>query len=135
MRALRWDWLVAALGAERGVDGPLHLPTGGAVLHELKCWPDNFEATLAGVKSFEWRRDDRVPPFDVGDMLWLREWRVCEWCEGHGIVLGSRCACWPRLGTYTGRAVLARVTYVLRGRFGVPDGYVVLGLDLGVPTA
>jgi len=80
-------------------------------VHELKCWPEYFEAVRAGLKPFEVRKADRA--FTEGDILWLR-----EWAEGDP---GQR---------YTGRHLRRRVTYVLvGGQFGIAAGYVVLGLS------
>lgn len=76
------------------------------VTHDLKTWPGPFTATWRGAKTFEWRRDDRG--FRIGDDLRLREWQ-------------------PRTKTYTGRLLLVRVLYILRGRkFGVPAGYCIM---------
>lgn len=60
--------------------------------HELKTWPDYFNALLDGRKRFEYRRDDRG--FKVGDTLHLREWE-------------------PTFENYTGREMRVRVTYIL----------------------
>jgi hypothetical protein len=87
--------------------------------HDLKVWPPYFDPLADGRKPFEVRRDDR--PFAVGDELILREWLPVA---GIG-PLSER-------GRYTGRALLRRVTYVLRGAdaqaFGVAPGFAVLGL-------
>jgi len=73
--------------------------------HELKTEPDVFEATWAGRKTAEYRRNDRN--FGVGDQLILKEW--------------------SREGGYTGREVAAVISHVLEGpRFGVPTGYAML---------
>ena len=40
--------------------------------HELKCWPEFFLPVQAWKKVFEIRHNDRG--FEVGDILWLREW-------------------------------------------------------------
>jgi len=88
--------------------------------HELKTWPEPFVATWDGDKPFELRKDDRPGGFLEGQRLLLREWIPAEF-------------------RYTGRAILARITYVLRGpKFGLPVGLVVLGLRVlarlsGVP--
>ena len=74
--------------------------------HELKVWPEFFEALVDGRKTFEWRRDDR--DYQVGDVLYLR-----EWSEAKG---------------YSGRSIRRSVSYVLSGHFGVPLEYVVLAL-------
>ncbi len=74
--------------------------------HELKCWPQFFEALLNGSKTFEIRVDDRGG-FLVDDELRLREWD-------------------PVTQTYTGRVTHRRVTYV--SDWMQKDGVVVLGL-------
>jgi hypothetical protein len=79
------------------------------MIHELKVWPEFFDALASGAKPFELRRDDRG--FSVGDDLLLREY------------IGA-------MSGYTDRAVTRRVTYVLRHAsiFGLMDGFVCLGL-------
>jgi hypothetical protein len=86
-------------------------------VHYLKCWPASSEAVLAGLKRFEFRRDDRDGRFAVGDRLVL-----VEWIEADRLDPESQ----PRA---TGRQIIATVAYVLRGPdFGVPPGYAVLSL-------
>lgn len=78
--------------------------------HVLKSWPVFFEQLWSGAKGFEVRKDDRG--FEVGDLLRIEEWDT-------------------RAG-YSGRVVLARVTYVLGHQEfseGVTPGYVVLGIQ------
>lgn len=78
------------------------------MIHELKTWPEFFEAVLNGNKTFEVRRDDRG--FSVGDILHLKEYDIS-------------------LNRYTGRELAKTVTYILRGgKFGIEVGYVVMGL-------
>ena len=86
------------------------------MIHELKTHPDPFYAVLIGTKRFEFRRDDR--PFQVGDVLILREWSPGEHAWGHDL-------------PYTGRFVRARVTYLIRGpsEFGIPAGYVCMSIE------
>lgn len=78
-------------------------------VHELKAWPEPFRAMQSGLKTFEFRRDDRG--YAAGDMLYLWEWD-------------------PHTETRTDSDPILRVvTYVLHGgRFGVPEGYCVMGL-------
>lgn len=81
------------------------------VMHELKTWPEYWNAVAEGKKMFEFRRDDRPEKFMEGDFLRLREWD-------------------PRSQKYTGRSWQTRVGYCLRGpEAGVPDGYIVMSLE------
>lgn len=75
----------------------------------LKTDPEPFSELLSGRKTFEWRKDDRG--FRVGDVLCLREHE----------------------DDYTGRSVVARVTYLLKERYGVPEGYCVMALETVKP--
>lgn len=84
--------------------------------HTLKTWPGPFAAILDGSKRFEYRRDDRG--FEVGDTLLLDEWEPSMY---EHLPMSS--------GGLTGRRIRCRVTYVLSGRFGVPDGFAVLSID------
>lgn len=92
------------------------------ITHELKTWPEFFQATLNAVKRFELRRDDRPEGFQVGDYLLLREWDPdakgeCSCnddpvkCPHHGDAVDWREGA-PPIG-YTGREVLVRVDYVM----------------------
>lgn len=63
------------------------------MIHELKCWPQFFQAVIEGRKTFEVRRDDRG--FQAGDEVTLREYD-------------------PNAGpkAYTGREAYYRIGYV-----------------------
>jgi hypothetical protein len=77
--------------------------------HELKTWPEPFDAVERREKHHEYRRDDRG--FEVGDILVLHRWD-------------------PGKGCYTGRVLRVCVTYISRGpMFGVPDGYCVMSIE------
>ncbi len=84
--------------------------------HTLKTWPNAFEAVKSGRKRLEWRRDDRG--FEVGDLLILAlydpqdKWNY-SWVPERSTV--------PKLRM--------RVTYILRGLFGVPDGYCIMSIE------
>lgn len=74
--------------------------------HELKCNRQYLRDITDGRKLFEVRRDDRG--FEVGDLLFLREFDD---------------------GQYGESSIEARVSYLLRGgKFGIEDGFVVLGI-------
>jgi len=78
--------------------------------HELKSWPDQFQAMWTGRKRAEFRRDDRH--YAVGDLLELREWD-------------------PAVGRYTGFRLRARVTHLARGpAYEIPAEYVVLSVEV-----
>jgi len=71
--------------------------------YDLKTWPEFFKPILEGVKNFELRKDDRG--YKVGDILNLKEWTKSE--------------------EYTGRIIIAEVTYILSG-LGLKPGWVIL---------
>ncbi len=76
--------------------------------HELKIYPEYFNAIKTGEKRFEARKNDRG--YKVGDLLRLREyhWGHCE---------------------HTGNEVTVIVTYILEGnKFGVIDGYCIMSI-------
>lgn len=111
--------------------------------HELKTWPAPFQGVWEGLKSFELRKDDRG--YALGDHLRLLEWTPahegrCSWRSHTDEMQTTRediyCSICgrnidaPLEGVYTGRSILAEVSYLLRaGAFpGLEAGYVVLGL-------
>lgn len=86
------------------------------MIHAKKILPEYFEASLAGRKPFELRReylDD--PRYTVGDYLALNEFDPSEEPVGNG---------------YTGRSLLYEITYVLRDHELLQPGTVILGLRL-----
>ena len=84
------------------------------IIHDLKCWPEYFEAVARNEKTFEVRKWDR--PYRVEDTLWLREWDK------------------EKLD-YTGRSIYRTITYLLDMTYlpgdNIPhfSGYVVMGLN------
>jgi hypothetical protein len=89
-------------------------------VHDLKVWPEFFDALADRSKTFELRPDDRG--IEAGDWLLLSEWDPTD----AGI---------PRVYEpkgYTGRKLVRWVTYVLRGpdaeKFGLQPGFCVLAL-------
>ena len=82
--------------------------------HELKCWPEYYDAVECGDKPFEIRKWDR--PYRVGDTLLLRRWD-------------------PSMQDYTGQQMRRKITYLLDLTY-LPDdnvphfaGMVAIGLD------
>lgn len=71
--------------------------------HDLKIWPEFFEAVCDGRKTFEFRDDDR--DFEVGDTLLLREYVPPTWVNDEV----------EEPAHYTGRSVRMTVTYILSG--------------------
>lgn len=102
--------------------------------HELKTWPDPFEAIRDGRKRYEIREEfDRT--FTVGDDLRLREFEPHEACAGSGRVWDNGdktdCGCEKPHGKYTGREILALITYKTEGGdWGIRDGQCVLGIKV-----
>lgn len=77
--------------------------------HDLKVWPEFFDALERNEKQFEVRWDDRG--YKVGDTLLLREWS-------------------PQVEGYSGREIRRNVYYVMQGgKFGIAPGYVVLSIS------
>jgi hypothetical protein len=91
--------------------------------HELKCWPEFFDAVKRGDKPFDVRKNDRG--YQRGDVLVLRKWDPAPHNGSHYVK--------PDGGhvTYADRADTVRldVTYVLSG-FGIESGYVCMGIKL-----
>lgn len=99
--------------------------------HELKTWPDSFEAIVRGEKRHEVRKNDRG--FAVGDELVLREFVPCKTCSGTGRVRdytdSEDCGCQKPHGSYTDAVCRVKVTHITRGgTFGVPEGMVVMSV-------
>lgn len=78
--------------------------------HELKTWPEYFQAVECGKKPFELRKNDRN--YQADDLLILKEFD-------------------PAAQDYTGRWAICRVTYVLHGPgFGLEADHVCMGISL-----
>jgi hypothetical protein len=94
------------------------------VEHELKCWPEYFEAVVTGKKPFELRKADR--PYRVGDTLWLREFHPGnEGYEGMDVVQPE----------YTGRECRVEVTYILAHGSFLQRGIIAMGIvNLDAPV-
>lgn len=76
--------------------------------HELKIWPEYYNAILDGRKKFELRKADR--PYKVGDTLLLKEYD-------------------PLWEKYTERECLVSITYILEGQHAIP-GYCLMSIEL-----
>lgn len=90
--------------------------------HELKSWPEHFQAVLEYTKRYERQEVNlyRDHEFLPGDTLFLREFEPCRECEGTGRVYKRQggalsvenCTCDRSHGEYTGRELYTRVLYV-----------------------
>ena len=80
------------------------------MIHELKILPEYFGPVLERRKNFELRKNDR--DFKVNDFLALNEW--------------------TKEDGYTGRALLARVVYILDPNevAACVPGYVIMGIEV-----
>ena len=80
------------------------------MMHELKIWPEAFQAVLDGIKRYEIRKSDR--DFHVGDTLFLREWE-------------------PTQEKYSGRDLYVKVTYMTSpGEWGMPENLCVMSISV-----
>ena len=77
--------------------------------HEVKSHPEQFTAMVMGLKPWEVRKNDR--DYRMGDILAISEWD-------------------PAKGQFTGFSVLGKITYMLQGKFGLPEDVCVLSLDI-----
>lgn len=76
------------------------------VIHDLKIWPEFYQAIIDDIKRFEIRRNDRN--FQVGDILRLREWKA---------------------GRYSGRSTLYLVEYILIKGPGLQKDHVIMSIN------
>lgn len=104
-------------------------------VHSLKTWPEYFQPSVSGIKTFELRDDDRN--FQTGDTLILKEYVRCSECNDLGVVNPDGCGlesvpclrCNGHKGDYTGHEARFVVTYVLRGpKFGLSSQYCVMAI-------
>ena len=77
------------------------------MIHELKIWPQYFEAVISGRKTFEIRKADRL--YEVGDLLALNEYDPTEKC-------------------YTGNSCVVYVDYILCGDKFFNDGHIAMSI-------
>jgi hypothetical protein len=77
--------------------------------HEVKSWPDSFVLVARSEKTFEIRQNDRG--YHVGDYLLMHEWD-------------------PATEQYTGRAVMARITYLTQGKWGMPANLCAMQVEV-----
>lgn len=76
--------------------------------HELKIYPQYFNAVIDGTKTFELRKNDRG--FEVEDFIQLKEFDNIN---------------------YSGRTAFAKILYILDDKFiGLEKGYCILGIKL-----
>ena len=73
--------------------------------HEIKSWPESFEAVYNHQKTFEVRQNDRS--YHTGDYLLMFEWD-------------------PKTERYTGQHVMCRVGMIAQDRWGLPPGLCVM---------
>jgi hypothetical protein len=93
------------------------------VNHELKTWPEFFDAVDSGKKTFEVRHDDRG--FQVGDTLTLMRWRPNpgRLYSGDYVDREDREVGWDKCAK-----LKLCITYKLPGgRFGIDAAWCVLG--------
>lgn len=72
---------------------------------ELKILPEYYDAVDKGLKTWEYRFNDRN--YTEGDILILREWKDDK---------------------YTGRRLTVKITYILNDFSALPDGWVIMSI-------
>lgn len=77
--------------------------------HALKTYTIPFDAQWIGVKTYEYRKNDR--DFQVGDLLMLYEWAMSD--------------------TETGRCIDAVITHIGKGPdFGIRKNYCIMSINI-----
>lgn len=87
--------------------------------HELKLLTKYFNDVESGLKTFELRQNDR--DFQLGDILILKDYYQCDTDYKDGIYTPPH---------YTNKQIEKKVVYILEGgKYGLQEGYVILGLQ------
>ncbi|MCP1638851.1 DUF3850 domain-containing protein [Streptococcus gallinaceus] len=76
--------------------------------HILKILPNFFEDIVSGKKTFECQYNDRG--YQIGDCLYLKEYDI-------------------ESNQYSGREMLAKISYTLQDFVGLKENYIILGLS------
>jgi len=88
------------------------------MIHTLKTDPQVFDKVKDGSKTFEIRKNDRNPPFEVGDQLLLKKTNY----TGAEMHFGSPLQ-------YTGDSIQVEVTYILEGPiYGLAEDWVIMAI-------
>jgi hypothetical protein len=89
--------------------------------HELKTWPEFFDAVLRGEKTYEVRYDDRG--FQVGDELVLERFQPDGAGGGDYVGFDGR-----KTGLSDCARIVVRITYKTPGgRFGLSPNWCIMG--------
>jgi hypothetical protein len=87
-------------------------------IHELKTDSRVFQATKAGIKRYELRKNDRS--YRVGDTLILKETQHC----------GADMAEFDFPLIYTGEEIQAKVNHILYGPiYGLEAGWCIMNIE------
>ena len=76
-------------------------------VHEVKTWPEYFDAQVEGDKGFEYRLNDR--DYEVGDILYSCEFE-------------------PKTQIFSGLFIPYEITYVMYSGFNLPEGMVIMSV-------
>ena len=101
-----------------------------AKIHELKVWPEYFEAALLRRMMFSLRKYDR--DYEVGDIVVLHEFFVQPGDRKKSVEISISDGSFnPHpAGSYTGRALARKITIIMQGPvLGLAEGWVILGLE------
>jgi hypothetical protein len=95
------------------------------MIHDLKCWPQPFDAIASGRKTYEIRKThDRS--YEVGDVLVLHKWDPAT--RAYVNTLGH-----PTSGALGSQVLRVTVEYITRGgQWGLPEGVCVMAISMGV---